>query len=117
MKTSSAKAKGRRAAKRLAEEILKAFESDLVADDIRVTPSGVTGEDLSLSPRARSLCNFSFECKNVERINIWEAIAQAESHALKKGSAPAVAFTRNHSAMWVCIRVEEFASLLRNANK
>lgn len=43
---------------------------------------GASGEDILLSPRAREIIGpYSFECKNVERINLWSAYKQAEANA------------------------------------
>lgn len=111
MKTSSAKAKGRRACAELREGLL-AIAPSLLADDIRVTPSGVTGEDLWLSPRAQEMFPFAIECKNVEKLNIWDAIKQSREHAKKSGRTPLVAFTKNHEEMQVAMSLKVFLSLL-----
>ena len=43
---------------------------------------GAPGEDILLSPRAREVIGpYSFECKNVERINVWSAYKQAKANA------------------------------------
>ena len=47
---------------------------ELQADDIAVTGSGDTGEDLKLSPLARNAYPISIECKNTEKASIWEWI-------------------------------------------
>lgn len=109
MKTSSAKAKGRRCAKELKEKLLFNFP-DLEPDDIRVTPSGVTGPDLQLSPKAKKKFPFAIECKNVEKLNIWKALEQSESHT--NHDTPLLVFTRNRSNMYVSLSLEEFLSLL-----
>ncbi|NRA68739.1 MAG: hypothetical protein HRU19_29920, partial [Pseudobacteriovorax sp.] len=51
MKTSSAKAKGRRAAAELKALILYYYPS-LTEDDVRLTPSGLNGPDILLSAEA-----------------------------------------------------------------
>lgn len=109
MKTSSAKAKGRRAAQEVKAMLHKYVPLDLQPDDIIVTPSGCTGEDLMLSPRARSIYPWAIECKNVEKLNIWQAIAQTEEHSKKY--LPLLFFTRNRSEMYVCMKAEEFIKL------
>lgn len=110
MKTSSCKAKGRRACAELKTQIINSFP-ELGVDDIVVTPSGVKGEDLTLSPFARSMVPFSFEVKNQERLSIWDAIKQAKKRG---GQYPfAVAFTRNHSDINVVISLNSFLFLLR----
>ena len=86
MLTSSAKAKGRRACQKLREEILNAFP-ELQPKDIRVTPSGVTGEDLLLSPKAEQVFPYVIEVKSQEKLNVWKALEQARSHN-KSGLCP-----------------------------
>ena len=79
MQARSAKAKGQRAVKDVQSAILKYFP-DLTSDDVTVTPSGVNGVDLKLSSEAKTKIPFAIEVKNQERLNIWEALKQAESH-------------------------------------
>ncbi len=112
MKTSSAKGKGRRACKKAQEELLRVFPS-LEPDDIRVTPSGVPGEDLQLSPAARRLFPYQVECKNVEKLNIWEAFEQAKTHG---DYTPLLVYTRNRSDMMVTLRFEDFLKLFQGGN-
>lgn len=101
MKTSSAKSKGRRLAAAVAEEIRRIINVE--ADDVRVTPSGVQGPDVQLSPLAKRKFPFAIECKNVEKIQIWAAIEQAQEHAEKHGGTPMVIFARNRTSPYVCI--------------
>lgn len=108
MKTSSAKAKGRRCSQAV-KALLLANAPSLEDGDIIVTPSGVTGEDLMLSPKARAKYPWAIECKNVEKLNIWQAIAQTEEHSQKY--LPLLFFTRNRSEMYVCMKAEEFVKL------
>ena len=78
MRPSSAKAKGRRLQQRVASDLCDAF--DLDADDCRSCPMGSHGEDVQLSAAARAKVPWSIECKNHERLNVWQAMAQAEAH-------------------------------------
>lgn len=111
MRASSCKAKGRRACQEAKEAFLR-FAPELSADDILVTSSGTTGEDLVFSPLARRIYNFSVEGKNVEKLNVWEALAQAEAHAAKrKGSIPLLIFRRNRSNLMVSLSLEDFLKL------
>ena len=77
MKPSSCKAKGRKACVEVRDLLLK-YAPDLLPDDIRITPSGVPGDDLLLSPAAQKIYPLSVECKNVEKLTIWGALAQGE---------------------------------------
>jgi hypothetical protein len=118
VKTSSAKAKGRRACAELRDALLAAFTT-LHEDDIRVTPSSVPGEDLFLSPLARSLFPFSPEVKNQEALNIWAAIKQAREHSdkSKEKHSPLVAFKRNGEPLRVILELEDFLKFLEYRNE
>lgn len=94
MKTRSAKAKGRRLQNYVVAELRKLFPA-LTEADIRPILMGGAGLDIQLSSAARGIIPFGFECKNVEALNIWSAIAQAEANATKEGLIPAVVFSRN----------------------
>ena len=117
MKTSSAKAKGRRCSQEVKELILSSFKGELKPDDIIVTSSGETGVDLKLSPLAQELFPFAVECKNVEKLNIWEALKQTESH-LKDGSEviPALFFKRNRTGLYAALPAEVFVRLVAYAS-
>lgn len=116
MKTASAKAKGRRCAAELRDTLLE-WAPDLKPDDIVVTSSGDTGEDLKLSPAARAVYPYVVECKNVEKLNVHEAYAQAVSHWQSRGSNkeefPVLFFKRNHTDMKVVLSLEHFLKLTR----
>ena len=66
MKTSSAKAKGRRLQKLVHDLLHQAFPH-LHDNDIRPVPMGSSGEDIQLSEAARVSIPVSLECKNVEK--------------------------------------------------
>lgn len=111
MKTSSCKQKGRRACQEAKDMILR-YIPVLSHDDIVITSSGDTGEDLKLSPRARNMFPFSVECKNQEKINIWKGIEQAKTHAEKKGFIPLLLFTKNRHDLMACIPFEILLQIL-----
>lgn len=114
MRPASAKNKGRRACKEVAE-ILHRWAPDLRPGDIEVTSSGACGEDLKLSPAARDVYPIVIESKNQEKLNIWESLDQAKSH--KKGQealpVPVLFFRRNRSVMYVALEAEDFMRLIR----
>jgi len=111
MKTSSAKSKGRRLCATVRELLLKDVP-ELQPDDIIVTPSGVTGEDLRLSPLARTIFPIAIECKNQEKLNIWAALEQSETHAKEK-QIPVLFFSRNRDKLYVSLSGEKFIELLK----
>ena len=84
---------------------------ELTTDDVIVSSSGQTGEDLILSARARGLLPISIECKNVEKLSIWAALAQAESNA--KDWQPVLMFRKNNTKMYAAIEAAELMALLR----
>ena len=108
MKTSSCKAKGRKACQEVKDAILL-FYPELGKNDIIVASSGQNGEDLIFSPKARGLLPLSFEVKNREALNIWKSLEQARENAGK--SIPILAFTRNRTPIYVALELHEFLKL------
>lgn len=110
MKTSSAKAKGRRLQDEIRRAILARFPS-LEPDDVKCAVMGESGEDVKLSPAARRLFPFSVEAKNVEALNVWKALAQGEGNS--GGYTPILVFRRNRSKTYVALEFTEFLELLK----
>ena len=71
---------------------------------------GESGEDIILSPAARDLIPFSFECKNQERLNIWESLSQAEENSSKHIAA--LVFKRNRTKTYITLELEEFLKII-----
>ena len=109
MKTRSAKSKGRRLQNQIKELLLESFK-ELEPDDVRSAIMGETGEDIKLSPAARRQIPYSFECKNQEKLNIWESLNQAEENS--GDYPPVLIFKRNRSKTYVTIELEEFIKLI-----
>lgn len=109
MKTSSAKSKGRRLQQRIAEVIRKTF--GLSEEDVFSLPMSCQGEDIKLSEKAREYFPFSVESKNVEKLNIWEALKQAESGNRKY--KPLLIFSRNRSEDYCALKFSDFVSILK----
>jgi len=114
MKTSSAKAKGRRLQQKVRDLLLETF-TELEPDDIRSTSMGVSGEDLQLSPAARKLIPFAIECKNQEQLNIWKSMEQAESNC--EGLTPLLVFKRNGTKIYAALEISDFLNLLDGNKK
>ena len=110
MKTRSAKAKGRRLQNKIRDLLLEEFK-ELEPDDIRTAIMGETGEDIKLSPAARKLIPYSFECKNQEKLNIWDSLKQAEENS--GVSSPVLIFKRNRSKTYAVLNVEDFIKLIK----
>ena len=92
MKPRSAKAKGRRLQNKIRDDLRTAFPQ-LEDDDIKSQTMGMPGEDIVLSPAAKKMIQYSFECKNVEKLNIWATIEQAEENS--EDRHPVVVIKRN----------------------
>lgn len=114
MRASSAKAKGRRLCLEL-QARLYALCPSLEAGDIEVTSSGAPGVDLKLSPAAKKAYPWAIECKNVEKLNIWDALKQCEANA--KGDLPVLVFRRNNSKTYVTVELEEFLKVYDRARR
>ena len=114
MKTRSAKAKGRRLQNKIRDLLLEEFK-ELEPDDIRTAIMGETGEDIKLSPAARKKIPYSFECKNQEKINIWDSLSQAEENS--GDYDPVLIFKRNRSKTYAVINVQKFIELINENSK
>lgn len=111
IRPASAKNKGRRFQQRVRDLLLEAAP-ELEADDIRSTSMGAPGEDLLLSPAARKVYPYSFECKNVEKLNIWQAINQARENA--GAHTAAVVFSKNNEETMIALPLEHLLELIRH---
>ena len=114
MKSRSAKNKGKRLQNSFRDLLLETF-TQLEPDDIRSAIMGESGEDIKLSPAARKLIPYSFECKNQEKLNIWDALSQAEENAGDYDSV--VIFKRNRSKTYAVLNVEKFIELINENSK
>ena len=110
-KARSAKAKGRRLQNLVRDKLREAFPS-LHKDDIQSQTMGMGGEDIVRTPAAKALIPWSFECKNVERLQIWKAIEQCEENN-PDGSIAAVVFKKNRKDPFVAIPLDVFIDLIR----
>ena len=78
MKTSSAKAKGRRLQQQFMQLLIEKLDID--SEDIESRSMGAGGEDLIMAKAARNKFPYAVECKNQERMNIWSAWEQANNN-------------------------------------
>ena len=110
MKTQSAKAKGRRLQQWFRDLLIEKL--DVHPEDIESRSMGAGGEDLIMARAARAKFPLSIECKNQEKVNVWEAYKQAEENS--KGYEPIVVIKRNNSKPLVVIDAEYFVSMFKN---
>ncbi len=107
MKTQSAKAKGRNLQKWVVQQLIETF--DIHPEDIKSCSMGAGGEDVVMARAAREKFPFSVECKNVQKLNVWDAYEQAQANS--NGYEPIVVMKKNHKKPLVVIDAESFIEL------
>jgi hypothetical protein len=70
---------------------------------------GASGEDLIMARAAREKFDYSIECKNVEKLNVWEAYEQAKSNS--GDYEPIVIMKKNGKTPLVVLDAEYFVQL------
>ena len=113
MKTSSAKAKGRKLQQWFAQLMVDTL--NLHEEDLESRPMGSQGEDIIMGRESREKFPYSIECKNQETVNVWKAYEQASENC--KGNEPLVVIKRNRHKPLVLVDAEHFVELHRNGNK
>ena len=71
MKTSSAKAKGRKLQQWFTNVLIEGLS--LNEEDLESRPMGSQGEDIIMGRESREQFPYSIECKNQEAVNVWKA--------------------------------------------
>ena len=112
MKTSSAKAKGRRLQQKFMQLLIEKLDID--PEDIESRSMGAGGEDLIMSRAARNKFPYSVECKNQEKLNIWSAWDQANNN--RGIYEPIVVIKRNGVPPLVVLEAENFLDYVKEFN-
>ena len=112
MKPQSAKAKGRRLQQQFRELLIE--DLGIHPEDIESRSMGAGGEDLIMARAARQKFPYSIECKNVEKLNVWEAYKQAEENS--KDYEPVVVMKKNNHKTLVVIDAEHFVKIHKDSN-
>ena len=103
MKTSSCKAKGRKLQQYVAEQISKILDITWGKDElIRSREMSQSGVDVVLLGRAKEKFPWSVECKNTEKLNLWDAIRQARDNQ-QDGTDWMLVVKKNHESPVVII--------------
>jgi len=111
MKTSSAKAKGRRLQNWVAEQVSKITGIPWGKDElIQGREMGQSGTDLKLYGIAKEKFPFSVECKNQESWSVPAWIKQAQANEIK-GTDWLLVMTRNHFPEIICMDAKVFFDL------
>ena len=107
MKTQSAKAKGRRFQQWVRDKLIETL--GVHPEDIESRSMGAGGEDLIMARAAREKFPYSVECKNQEKMNVWESYSQATDNS--GDYEPIVVIKRNNHKPLVVVDAEYFVRL------
>ena len=107
MNTRSAKDKGRRLQQWVRTMLIEML--DVHPEDIESRSMGAGGEDLIMARAARQKFPHSIECKNVERLDVWDAYEQAQANCGEY--EPIVVMKKNRKKPLVVVDAEYFISL------
>lgn len=112
--TAAAKAKSRR---------LQSKARDLAIQYLGVNPAdiktaimGESGEDIKLAEAARKVLPYAIECKNTEKLNVWEAWGQCKGNADKAKLTPLLVIARNEQEPLAVLFLTDLYILQREAN-
>jgi hypothetical protein len=107
MRPQSAKAKGRRLQQWVRDKLVECL--NIHPEDIESRSMGAGGEDLIMARAARQKFPHSIECKNVEKLNIWDAYEQASANC--GDYEPLVVIKKNGKKPLVVIDAEYYIQL------
>ena len=107
MTPQSAKAKGRKFQQWIRDKLIEAAEG-LTKDDVRSTSMGAGGNDILLSTAGKAIYPWAIECKAQERVNVWQAYAQAEANKDHEDDQPVLFITRNRQKPLAVVDAEWF---------
>lgn len=110
IKTSSAKAKGRRLQQQVCALVLKKYPK-LQEDDVRSAPMGVNGEDVQLSPAARKCFPYSVECKSHKAFSVYGIYEQSKTN-VPRGCKPIAVLKADRKDPLVLISLKHFMELV-----
>ena len=105
----ASKAKGRRL-QNLVRDLLREKFPQLEDDDIKSATMGIGGEDIVLSPAAKKVLNYSIECKNVERLQFWKAVQQAEENS--NGRITIIVVKKNGRSPFIAMPLDNWLDLI-----
>ena len=112
MKPQSAKAKGRKLQQQFRALLIENLQ--IHPEDIESRSMGAGGEDLIMARAAREKFPYSIECKNVEKVNVWESYKQATENS--KDYEPLVVIKKNNHKPLVVLDAEKFVKIYQKSN-
>jgi len=106
----SSQQKGKRFERQVAAEINKKFETS-----VKRTPNSgglsIKGDIICIDDQS-IISEFSWECKNQEKLNIWKALQQSKNDAPAR-TMPVVVFTKNHEKEYISLELEDFLNIIK----
>jgi len=109
MRTSSAKAKGRRLQDWMREKLITKLGLHLDTDLIKTAVMGESGADVKLIGNLKDSFPFSIECKNQEKYKgVYGALDQAATHSSCSKMEPLLVIKMNHRRPIVVLDAEYF---------
>lgn len=118
MKTASAKAKGQLLVKNFADMMCEKL--NIPRQSINVTPSGVTGQDLSVEAQFKPKFPYALEAKSHAKIAIYKHFEQARAHARSarsSGTIPVLVIKQNRSTPLVVMDAGDWLDLVARSNE
>lgn len=112
MKPRSCKNKGKKLQNWVRDALLS--DTTLQLGDIRSTTMGDRGEDVQLSPEARKVYPFQFECKSKASYSVYKDFEQASSHGKH---TPVLIIKQNQSRPLACVDAEWFINYIKEHGK
>ena len=112
MKTRSRKAKGRRLQQDVRNRLIE--ELDVHPEDIESRSMGASGEDLIMARAARKKFPYSIECKNQEKLNVWNAYTQCDQN--DKHYEPLVIIKKNNFKSLAVVDLDYFINMHKSDN-
>jgi len=104
----NANQKGKRFELKIAKDLAKRFKTD-----IKRTPnSGGLSFKGDILTTSGILSEYSWECKNQEKLNIWKALHQSENDAIGTMKSPVVVFTKNFEDDYIALKYDDFVNIL-----
>jgi len=113
MTPASAKAKGRKFQQYCRDKIIKLLKPyGVVAEDVKSTGMGQGGEDIQLSPFARSFLPISVECKANKSFAVYNIYEQAKGNSGR--NEPVVFIKADRKKPLVVIDLDYYMKLEKN---
>lgn len=106
MRTSSAKAKGRKWQQRIARSLAEVFGWE--EGDAESRSTGSPGVDIMLAAKARKDFPFSIEAKNTKAFSSWAGLEQAQANAIKNTIGALVWKRARKDQGMICFDFDEF---------